>query len=65
MHPTCAARVKLHPREPHGRRSMNILFHAEELSVRKRIAIVAAGVVLLGLALWVGITMGLIMDPGR
>jgi hypothetical protein len=44
---------------------MNALFQADELSVRKRIAIVAAGVVLLGLALWVGITMGLIMDPGR
>ena len=45
---------------------MNTLFQVAELSVRKRIAIVVAGVVLLGLlALCAGITMGLIMDPGR
>ena len=44
---------------------MNTLFQAEELSARKRIAIVAAGVVLLGLALWAGITMGLIVASGH
>ena len=38
---------------------MDTLFQAEEPSIRKRIAIVVAGVVLLCLALWVGITMGL------
>ena len=63
--PTYAARVKLHPREPHGRRSMNTLFQVEEPSVRKRIAIVVAGVLLLGLALWAGITMGLTLMSGR
>ena len=44
---------------------MNTLFQVEELLVRKRIAIVVVGVVLLSLALCAGITMGLIMDPGR
>ena len=44
---------------------MNTLFQAEEPSVRKRIAIVVAGMVLVGFGLWAGITMGLIVASGR
>ena len=62
---TCDARVKLHPREPHGRRAMNTLFQVEKPSVGRRIAIVVAGVVFVGLALWAGITMGLIVASVR
>jgi hypothetical protein len=65
MPPTCAARVKLHPREPHGRREMNSLFQAEKPSLSMRITIVVAGVVFVCLALWAGITMGLIVGSGQ
>jgi hypothetical protein len=44
---------------------MNTLFQTEEPSVRKRIAIVVAGVVVSGLALWAGIKMFLIVASGR
>jgi len=46
---------------------MNTLFQAEEssFSTAKRIAVVVAGVVLLGLALWVGVVMALRLASGR
>jgi hypothetical protein len=44
---------------------MNTLFQAEKPSIKKRIAIVVVGVVLLGFALGAGITMGLIVQSGR
>jgi hypothetical protein len=36
---------------------MNTLFQAEEPSIRKRIAFVVVGIMLLGSALWVGIAI--------
>lgn len=44
---------------------MNTLFQAEAPSVTKRIAILVAAVVVLALALWAGISMGLIVASGR
>jgi len=44
---------------------MNTLFQVEKPSVGRRIAIVVAGVVFVGLALWAGITMGLIVASVR
>ena len=61
----CAARRKLHPREPYGRRAVNTLFQAEEPQIGKRIAVVVVGVMLLGGALWVGIAMALHVVSGR
>ena len=46
---------------------MNSLFHAEESSFRtaKRIGVVVAGLVILGLAMWAGIEMALRVASGR
>ena len=44
---------------------MNSLFHADEPSVGKRIAVVVVGVMLIGSALWVGIAMALRVASGH
>ena len=46
---------------------MNSLFHTEESPFRtaKRIAVVVAGLVILGLAMWAGIEMALRVASGR
>jgi len=46
---------------------MNSLFQAEETSFRtaKRIGVVVAGLVILGLAMWAGIEMALRVASGR
>jgi hypothetical protein len=59
--------IQLHPPSCHRRRAMNSLFHAEEssLTAAKRIAVVVAGMGLLGLALWAGAVMALRVASGR
>ena len=60
--------IQLHPRElSQEKRAMNSLFHAEESSfaTAKRIAVVVAGMGLLGLALWAGAVMALRVASGR
>ena len=61
------ARSSSVPANRHRRRTMNSLFQAEEPSFRtaKRIGVVVAGLVLLGLAMWVGIAMALRVASGR
>ena len=61
------ARDPAHPREPLPEEAMNTLFQAEESSFRtaKRIAVVVAGMGLLGLALWVGVVMAWHVASGR
>ena len=68
--PTCVefpARSSSVPARRHRRRTMNSLFHAEESSFRtaKRIAVVVAGLVILGLAMWAGMEMALRVASGR
>jgi hypothetical protein len=61
------AREPAHPREPLQEEAMNTLFQAEESSFRaaKRIAVVVAGMGLLGLALWIGVVMAWHVASGR
>jgi hypothetical protein len=44
---------------------MNTLFQADEPSIGKRVAVVIAGVMLVGLGLWAGISMGLRVASGH
>lgn len=44
---------------------MNTLFQVDEPSIAKRVAVVIAGVVLLGVGVWAGIVMALRLASGR
>jgi len=58
--------MQLRPRELSREQSMNSLFHGEEssFSTAKRIAVAVVGMVLVGLVLFAGVVMALLVGAG-